>query len=290
MPSRITEPRSCYREVSTHAATGHRRLSRPRPEPEGGRADRRRRRPTRAPRPTRTTTSWRAPATTRAFRDINVRLHTMDRERIDMQAVSPAPNYAYWADEELLRPDRHRLQRARRRDLRHQPGPLRRALPRLAPVPGARGAAARHGHDARSGCAASRSARAPRTWIWTIRRSTRSGRRPQRAQRPDLHPPGRDHPRQARREVLPGQHHREPARHDHRPDQPDLRRRAGALPDCSTWWRRTAAATCRRTSRGRSTGIEVRPEMQTIPRPPHEYLRRIWSRQPGVRAAVRRRT
>src|SRR3954469_4791040 len=36
-----------------------------------------------------------------AFRDINVRLHTMDRERIDMQAVSPAPNYAYWADEEL---------------------------------------------------------------------------------------------------------------------------------------------------------------------------------------------
>ena len=36
-----------------------------------------------------------------AFRDINIRLHTMDRERIDMQAVSPAPNYAYWADEEL---------------------------------------------------------------------------------------------------------------------------------------------------------------------------------------------
>jgi aminocarboxymuconate-semialdehyde decarboxylase len=36
-----------------------------------------------------------------AFRDINVRLHTMDRERIDMQAVSPAPNYAYWADEVL---------------------------------------------------------------------------------------------------------------------------------------------------------------------------------------------
>jgi aminocarboxymuconate-semialdehyde decarboxylase len=36
-----------------------------------------------------------------AFRDINVRLHTMDRERIDMQAVSPAPNYAYWADEAL---------------------------------------------------------------------------------------------------------------------------------------------------------------------------------------------
>src|SRR5687768_2825429 len=36
-----------------------------------------------------------------AFRDINVRLHTMDRERIDMQAVSPAPNYAYWANEEL---------------------------------------------------------------------------------------------------------------------------------------------------------------------------------------------
>jgi aminocarboxymuconate-semialdehyde decarboxylase len=25
----------------------------------------------------------------------------MDRERIDMQAVSPAPNYAYWADQEL---------------------------------------------------------------------------------------------------------------------------------------------------------------------------------------------
>jgi aminocarboxymuconate-semialdehyde decarboxylase len=37
----------------------------------------------------------------RAFRDLNVRLHTMDRERIDMQAVSPAPNYAYWADEAL---------------------------------------------------------------------------------------------------------------------------------------------------------------------------------------------
>lgn len=38
---------------------------------------------------------------TPAFRDVNVRLHTMDRERIDMQAVSPAPNYAYWADEAL---------------------------------------------------------------------------------------------------------------------------------------------------------------------------------------------
>src|SRR5919205_1781105 len=35
-----------------------------------------------------------------AFTDINVRLQTMDRERIDMQAVSPAPNYAYWADRE----------------------------------------------------------------------------------------------------------------------------------------------------------------------------------------------
>jgi aminocarboxymuconate-semialdehyde decarboxylase len=37
----------------------------------------------------------------RAFRDLSVRLHTMDRERIDMQAISPAPNYAYWADEDL---------------------------------------------------------------------------------------------------------------------------------------------------------------------------------------------
>lgn len=36
-----------------------------------------------------------------AFTDINVRLQTMDRERIDMQAVSPAPNYAYWADRDL---------------------------------------------------------------------------------------------------------------------------------------------------------------------------------------------
>jgi aminocarboxymuconate-semialdehyde decarboxylase len=36
-----------------------------------------------------------------AFRDIDVRLHTMDRERIDVQAVSPAPSYAYWADAEL---------------------------------------------------------------------------------------------------------------------------------------------------------------------------------------------
>jgi len=36
-----------------------------------------------------------------AFTDLNVRLQTMDRERIDMQAVSPAPNYAYWADREM---------------------------------------------------------------------------------------------------------------------------------------------------------------------------------------------
>jgi aminocarboxymuconate-semialdehyde decarboxylase len=36
-----------------------------------------------------------------AFTDLNVRLRTMDRERIDMQAVSPAPNYAYWADRDL---------------------------------------------------------------------------------------------------------------------------------------------------------------------------------------------
>ena len=36
-----------------------------------------------------------------AFRDINVRLETMDRQRIDMQAVSPSPNYAYWAGREL---------------------------------------------------------------------------------------------------------------------------------------------------------------------------------------------
>jgi aminocarboxymuconate-semialdehyde decarboxylase len=36
-----------------------------------------------------------------AFRDIAVRMLTMDRQRIDMQVVSPAPNYAYWADEAL---------------------------------------------------------------------------------------------------------------------------------------------------------------------------------------------
>jgi aminocarboxymuconate-semialdehyde decarboxylase len=34
-----------------------------------------------------------------AFSDIAVRMQTMDRQRIDMQVVSPAPNYAYWADE-----------------------------------------------------------------------------------------------------------------------------------------------------------------------------------------------
>ncbi|HET6316021.1 MAG TPA: amidohydrolase family protein [Chloroflexota bacterium] len=34
-----------------------------------------------------------------AFTDLNVRLQTMDRQRIDMQVVSPAPNYAYWADQ-----------------------------------------------------------------------------------------------------------------------------------------------------------------------------------------------
>src|SRR5437868_811666 len=36
-----------------------------------------------------------------AFTDLNVRLQTMDRQRIDMQVISPAPNYAYWADEDL---------------------------------------------------------------------------------------------------------------------------------------------------------------------------------------------
>jgi hypothetical protein len=36
-----------------------------------------------------------------SFTDINVRLQTMDRQRIDMQVVSPAPNdsaFGYWAD------------------------------------------------------------------------------------------------------------------------------------------------------------------------------------------------
>jgi len=36
-----------------------------------------------------------------AFTDIAVRMQTMDRQRIDLQVVSPAPNYAYWADAEL---------------------------------------------------------------------------------------------------------------------------------------------------------------------------------------------
>lgn len=36
-----------------------------------------------------------------AFSDLSVRLQTMDRQRIDMQVVSPAPIYAYWADEDL---------------------------------------------------------------------------------------------------------------------------------------------------------------------------------------------
>ncbi len=36
-----------------------------------------------------------------AFTDLNVRLQTMDRQRIDMQVVSPAPNYAYWADQDF---------------------------------------------------------------------------------------------------------------------------------------------------------------------------------------------
>jgi aminocarboxymuconate-semialdehyde decarboxylase len=34
-----------------------------------------------------------------AFTDIAVRMQTMDSQRIDMQVVSPAPNYAYWSDE-----------------------------------------------------------------------------------------------------------------------------------------------------------------------------------------------
>lgn len=39
-----------------------------------------------------------------ALTDVNVRLQTMDRQRIDMQVVSPAPNdtaFGYWADEEV---------------------------------------------------------------------------------------------------------------------------------------------------------------------------------------------
>jgi aminocarboxymuconate-semialdehyde decarboxylase len=36
-----------------------------------------------------------------AFTDLSVRLHTMDRQRIQMQVISPAPRYAYWADQEL---------------------------------------------------------------------------------------------------------------------------------------------------------------------------------------------
>jgi aminocarboxymuconate-semialdehyde decarboxylase len=39
-----------------------------------------------------------------SFTDINVRLQTMDRQRIDIQVVSPAPNdtaFGYWADDEV---------------------------------------------------------------------------------------------------------------------------------------------------------------------------------------------
>jgi aminocarboxymuconate-semialdehyde decarboxylase len=35
------------------------------------------------------------------FTELSARLQTMDRQRIDMQVVSPAPNYAYFADREL---------------------------------------------------------------------------------------------------------------------------------------------------------------------------------------------
>ena len=35
------------------------------------------------------------------FADVEVRLRTMDAMRIDIQAVSPAPLYHYWADREL---------------------------------------------------------------------------------------------------------------------------------------------------------------------------------------------
>ena len=42
------------------------------------------------------TTRYRA-----AFTDIAVRMQTMDRQRIDLQVVSPAPIYAYWASAEL---------------------------------------------------------------------------------------------------------------------------------------------------------------------------------------------
>src|SRR5512132_173532 len=36
-----------------------------------------------------------------AFTDIAVRMQTMDRQRIDVQVVSPAPIYAYWASADL---------------------------------------------------------------------------------------------------------------------------------------------------------------------------------------------
>jgi aminocarboxymuconate-semialdehyde decarboxylase len=36
-----------------------------------------------------------------AFTDIAVRMQTMDRQRIDLQVVSPAPIYAYWASADL---------------------------------------------------------------------------------------------------------------------------------------------------------------------------------------------
>src|SRR3712207_9391654 len=39
-----------------------------------------------------------------AMTDVNVRLRDMDRQRVDMQVVSPAPNetaFGYWADQDL---------------------------------------------------------------------------------------------------------------------------------------------------------------------------------------------
>ena len=58
-------------------------------------------------------------------KDVDARLRHMDEHGIDIQAVSLAPAYNYWADRDLAGKDRLAPERTNRRIMRRSPGPFR---------------------------------------------------------------------------------------------------------------------------------------------------------------------
>ena len=111
-----SSPRRCRDDAS-----GHRRLSRPRPEPEGDGADRWCcRQPGRREQPAQ---PGARPHPLRRRVPRHQRPAPHDGPRADRHAGGqPGPQLRLLGRPGALQPDRHGLQRARRRDLRHQSG------------------------------------------------------------------------------------------------------------------------------------------------------------------------